>query len=297
VSPRRWLDALIEQDTLNFVLTNRIPRRLVTRWAGRFTRIEQPLVRDVSMAVWRLLAGDLNLDEARSTDFRSLHDCFIRQLKDGARPVDRAEHVLVSPCDAIVGAAGRLAATDLLQAKGVPYTLEALLDDRVAAREFRDGVYVTLRLTSAMYHRFHAPHDLVVNGVTYVPGDVWNVNPPAVKRVRRLYCRNERAVLYTRVDASARPLVLVAVGAILVAGIRLNFIADTFDPAGRVPRRYDCDARFGKGDELGYFEHGSTVIVCGPRELELCERVRHGDTIRMGEPLLRDRAHSATRTR
>jgi phosphatidylserine decarboxylase len=295
VSPRRWLDALIRNETLNFALTNRIPRRLVTRWTGRFTRIEQPLVRDASIAVWRFFAGDLNLEEARTTDFRSLHGCFVRQLKAGARPVDRAGNVLVSPCDAIVGAAGRLAATDLLQAKGVPYPLESLLEDGVAAQELRDGIYVTLRLTSAMYHRFHAPHDLVVDSVTYVPGDVWNVNPPAVKRVRRLYCRNERAVLHTRLDGLARPLVLVAIGAILVAGIRLNFLADRFEPSGRGPRRYDCDARYGKGEELGYFEHGSTIIVCGPPELELCERVRQGETIRMGEPLLRYRTPSGTR--
>src|SRR3954452_12363698 len=91
-----------QQEQLNFLLTNRIPRRLITRFMGWFSRIEQPLVRDVSIAVWRFFA-DLDLSEAKTTRFRSMHDCFTRQLKDGARPIDPDPAVLVSPCDAIVG--------------------------------------------------------------------------------------------------------------------------------------------------------------------------------------------------
>src|SRR5262245_13973346 len=77
------VDRIFQQDTINFVLTNRIPRRTLTTFMGWFSEIEQPLVRDLSIGVWRLFAGDLNLGEARQTTFRSLHDCFIRQLKDG----------------------------------------------------------------------------------------------------------------------------------------------------------------------------------------------------------------------
>ena len=107
--------------------------------------------------------------------------------------------------------------------------------------------------------------DLVVGRVTYVPGELWNVNPPALKRVVRLYCRNERAVLHARLEASAWPLALVAVGAILVAGIRLHFLADALHSTCRDTRRHSCRARFRKGDEMGYFEHGSTIIVCARR--------------------------------
>jgi len=95
----------LQQEDINFLLTNRIPRRLVTRFVGWLSRIEQPLVRDVSIAVWRLFS-DLDLSEAKKTSFRSLHDCFVRELKDGARPVDPDLAVMVSPCDAIVGACG-----------------------------------------------------------------------------------------------------------------------------------------------------------------------------------------------
>src|SRR5579885_3663093 len=89
--------------------------------------------------------------------------------------------------------------------------------------DHRDGCYVTLRLTASMYHRFHAPHDCRVEAVSYIPGDAWNVNPPALTRVDRLYCRNERAVLQTKLADGADRLTIVPVAAILVAGIRLTF--------------------------------------------------------------------------
>src|SRR5580693_10146181 len=100
---RTQLLRLVQQEDINFLLTNRIPRRLATQFIGWFSRIEQPLVRDISIAIWRLFS-DLDLSEAKKTEFTSLHDCFIRELKDGARPVEAAPDILVSPCDAIVGA-------------------------------------------------------------------------------------------------------------------------------------------------------------------------------------------------
>ena len=110
---------------------------------GWFSRIEQPLVRDLSIALFGLFAGDLRLHEAKRSNFASLHDCFVRELKDGVRPLDRDPEVLVSPCDGIVGAFGAIDGTKLLQAKGSDYSLEELLDDRMAAERFRGGMYVT----------------------------------------------------------------------------------------------------------------------------------------------------------
>src|SRR5512136_2409060 len=100
---RTQLLRVFQQEDINFLLTNRIPRRLATQLIGWFSRIEQPLVRDVSIGVWRLFS-DLDLREAKKTDFRSMHDCFTRELKDGARTIDSRPDILVSPCDAIVGA-------------------------------------------------------------------------------------------------------------------------------------------------------------------------------------------------
>src|SRR5262245_38608061 len=177
---RTQIARICQQEDINFLLTNRIPRRLATRFMGWFSRIEQPLVRDLSIAVWRLFS-DLDLSESKTRQFRSMHDCFTRELKAGARPVDPDPAVLVSPCDAIVGACGALAGVSLFQVKGFPYALPDLLPDADLVQAFRDGRYVTLRLTSDMYHRFHAPHDCRIEQVTYVAGDTWNVNPIALR--------------------------------------------------------------------------------------------------------------------
>jgi phosphatidylserine decarboxylase len=277
---------LLEQEDLNFLLTNRIPRRLLTQFVGWFSQIEQPLVRDISIGLWRFFS-DLDLREARSTKFRSMHDCFIRQLKDGARPVERSAEILVSPCDAIVGATGTIAGTNLYQIKGFPYTLEELLGDRDLVEAHRDGRYVTLRLTSSMYHRFHAPHDCRVDRVTYVSGDTWNVNPIALRRVEKLFCKNERALLRTKLAATGDTVTLVLVAAVLVASIRLNFLDVLLSLKHRGPNVMACDASFGKGEEMGWFQHGSTVIVLAPASFSLCDTVRESAIIRVGQPLMR----------
>jgi phosphatidylserine decarboxylase len=277
---------LFEHEDINFLLTNRIPRRLVTQFVGWFSRIEQPQIRDLSIGLWRFFSG-LDLSEAKKSHFRSMHDCFIRELKDGARPIDREARVLVSPCDAIIGAAGVVADTTLHQIKGFSYTLADLMGDGDMVDAHRGVCYVTLRLTSSMYHRFHAPHDCRVEQVTYISGDTWNVNPIALRRVEKLFCKNERALLKTTLTASGHSVTLVPVAAILVASIRLHFLDVLLSLRHRGPNVIACDAEFGKGEEMGWFEHGSTIIVFADKDFSLCDNVKEGATIRMGEPLMR----------
>jgi phosphatidylserine decarboxylase len=277
---------VLAQEDINFLLTNRIPRRLATQFIGWFSRIEHPLVRDASIAVWRLFA-DLDLRDARQTQFKSLHDCFVRELKEGARPIDQRADILVSPCDAIVGSCGAISGTKVYQAKGFPYALVDLLTDNDLVDVYRDGCYATLRLTSAMYHRFHAPHDCRVARVIYISGDTWNVNPIALKRVERLFCKNERAVIQTSVSRSGVPTTLVAVAAILVASIRLHCLEGSLDLRERGANVIPCNSYFHKGEEMGWFEHGSTILVFVPKGFSLCEGVAEGAAIRMGEPLMR----------
>jgi phosphatidylserine decarboxylase len=284
---RALIDRIAQNERINFFLTNRIPRRLATLFMGWFSQVERPLVRDFSLAVWRLFAGDLHLHEARKTHFTSLRDCFIRELKDGARPIDMTAGVLVSPCDAIVGASGRIRGTEMIQAKGLSYTLEDLLCDPTLVARYRDGHYVTLRLTSSMYHRFHAPGDCDVNEVIYVSGDTWNVNPIALRRVERLYCKNERAVVDLRLRAFDESIALVPVAAILVASMHFNCVDVALNLKYRGPNRIPCSASFRKGDEIGHFRMGSTIIVFATDGFALCAHVREGARIRMGEPLLR----------
>lgn len=286
MNTRTFRDRLLQQEDLNFLLTNRVPRIALTRFMGWFSKLRQPLVRDLSIAVWRLFA-DLDLSDARKTRFDSLHDCFTRELKPGARTIDADPAVLASPCDAIVGACGTVEGDRIYQAKGFPYTLEDLFGERAAPLPFHGGCYATLRLTSSMYHRFHAPHDGTVEQVTYLSGDTWNVNPIALKRVERLFCRNERATIALRLRAGGHPIALVPVAAILVASIRLHFLDVLLHLRYRGPNRMRCDATFTKGDELGWFEHGSTIIVFAPPGFTLAEGITTGTRIRMGDALMR----------
>jgi phosphatidylserine decarboxylase len=275
-----------QQEDLNFLLTNRIPRRLVTQFIGWFSQIENPVMRRLSIGAWRLFS-DLDLSEAKKAKFKSMHDCFTRELKEGARPVDADPGVLVSPCDAIVGASGTVAGTELLQVKGFPYTLQDLLGPSDLVEQYRDGRYVTLRLTAGMYHRFHAPHDCRVEEVTYISGDTWNVNPIALKRIEKLFCKNERAILRTRLEATGHVVTLVPVAAILVASIRLHFLDVLLHLKHRGPDVIPCDASVRKGEELGWFQHGSTIIVFAPDGFALTDNVHEGAIIRMGQPLMK----------
>jgi phosphatidylserine decarboxylase len=274
-----------QQEDLNFLLTNRVPRAALTRFMGWFSKIEQPLIRDLSIACWRLFS-DLDLSEARKTSFKSLHDCFTRELRPGLRPPDPDPSIVVSPCDAIIGAFGAIADTELFQVKGAGYSLLDLLGDPALVDTHRNGRFITLRLTSSMYHRFHAPHDCRIERVTFISGDTWNVNPIALKRIEKLFCKNERAVIRAHL-ASGEALTLVPVAAILVASIRLHFLDVLLNAQSRGPTVFPCDVGVRKGDELGWFEHGSTIIVLVPDHFEFCDNVKDSARIHAGEPLLR----------
>jgi phosphatidylserine decarboxylase len=275
----------MQQDEINFWLTN-CARGLLTRWIAWFSRLEHPLVRDASIATWTFFA-DLDLNDARETAFKSMHACFTRQLKDGARPVDFDQDYLTCPCDALVGAHGQVDDTTLIQAKGQTYTLAELLGDPSLVETYRRGCYVTLRLTSAMYHRFHAPYACRIRHITYISGDTWNVNPATLKRVAKLFCKNERALVRAELAGNTDVITLVPVAAVLVASIRLNFLDVPLCLQYRGPNEIDCDQSFNKGEEMGWFEHGSTIIVLAPQGYVLREGIVEGSLIRMGQALMR----------
>jgi phosphatidylserine decarboxylase len=281
MSLAQWRDRLLLQEDLNFLLTNRLPRHAVTRFMGWFSKLRHPWVVRGSMAVWRAFT-DLDLSDARQTHFGSLHECFTRELKPGARPVDPDPQVLASPCDAIVGACGVVRLGSVLQAKGFPYSLRELLGRAERALPYEGGRYITLRLTSSMYHRFHAPIDCRIREVTYISGDTWNVNPIALQRIEKLYCKNERAVMELDTQRPQSSVCLVAVAAILVASIRLRCLDVLLHLRWPGPHELPCDARVKKGQEMGWFEHGSTIIVLAPPGFELAGGVREGQPIRVG---------------
>ncbi|MET0517778.1 MAG: archaetidylserine decarboxylase [Burkholderiaceae bacterium] len=281
----RWRDRLTQQEALNFLLTNRVPRLALTRFVGWYSRIESPLLTRFSVFVWRLFT-ELDLSEAEPRRWRSLREVFTRKLRPGMRPIDADPAALVSPCDAVVGALGEVREGMALQAKGMDYRIAELFGDAGRALPFMHGQYLTLRLTSAMYHRFHAPADLAIERVTHIAGDTWNVNPIALKRVERLFCRNVRAAIEARLT-DGTPIALVPVAAILVASLRLHALDLTLRPDHPGPHRFDCRHAHERGEEMGWFEQGSTIIVFLPPGLAFDARLQPGMRLRMGEAIAR----------
>jgi len=259
----------------------------VVAWLSRW---EQPVAAALLIRVLTWVAGDLHLEEAAESQFPSMRACFTRRLRPGARPIDDDPRHLVSPCDGQVMAAGPVVSGLLVQAKGLTYTLENLLKDRALTAQCVDGVFITLRLTPAMYHRFHAPDTATLLDVRHVPGAAWNVNPPTVQWLPRLYVRNTRAVLPFTLHGEPSTVVLVPVGAILVSGIVLPVVPGWDNRDRHSQCIVPCRADLMRGDEIGYFEHGSTVIVLASRGVDLVEGIAEGQTVRMGQPLMRRRA-------
>jgi phosphatidylserine decarboxylase len=277
---------LSQQEQINFLLTNRIPRHLLTRFMGWYSKIENPALTRFSIALWKQFASDLDLEEAQQEKFNSLHECFIRQLKPGSRPLDTRANIITSPCDAIVGACGSIENQRVYQAKGFPYELNDLIPDKALCEKFVDGVFVTLRLKSSMYHRFHAPVDCSVSQVNYISGDTWNVNPVALKRIEKLYCKNERAVMELHTAQQDAHIALVPVAAILVASMKFHCLSQPLNLRYQGPNLIPCQASYKKGEEMGYFEHGSTIILFASSHYRLLDHISDQTPIQMGQALL-----------
>lgn len=281
--------ALLLQEDLNFLLTNRIPRITLTRFMGWWSRLRNPWVVKFSIAVWRWFT-DLDLSESKQQKFASLHECFTRELKPGLRPLDSDPTVMTSPCDCIVGAYGEIRDGVVFQAKGFPYTLASLLTSSDLLERWpslvEGGAFVTMRLTSSMYHRFHAPCDARLSHVTYISGDTWNVNPIALNRVKALFCKNERAVL-EMTSSEGLPFLIVPVAAVLVASMRFHAVDVLLNLRYRGPNNIPCEATYIKGQEMGWFEHGSTILMFVPRGYTFVAGVETGCQMQMGQALLR----------
>lgn len=253
---------------------------------GWFSQIQSPLLTKCAIGLWSLFAEDLRLQDAKKQTFTSLGECFTRELKEGLRPIALHPEYVVSPCDAIVGEYGDIQGTRVFQAKGFPYDISELIPNIHLNHKYRNGKYVTLRLKSSMYHRFHAPIACSVSKVTYISGDTWNVNPIALKKVEKLFCKNERAVLELQNNHPISSITLVPVAAILVASMRFKFLPYSLDLKYQGPNDISCDAQFKKGDEMGYFQHGSTIILFASNNYQFCESIQQGMFIKMGQPLL-----------
>lgn len=275
-------------DTLNFVLTNRIPRVYFTRQMRWLSQVQSPWLTRLVLKLWGAFAK-LETEDTVDGPFASVRDFFVRGLKPNARPVDPNLEVWVSPCDGLLGAHGLIEKGQALQIKGMPYSVAELLGSEELAQTVSNYRYTTVRLTSGMYHRFHAPCDLVVKQARLISGDVFNVNPPALKRIPSLFCRNERVVLTCNAlgrDAGVLyTFYIVAVAAVLVASVRVKGLDQVLNCTCPDGLNFPMNLQAQRGEELGWFEQGSTLVVLTPPECTLLEDWSFGQRLRMGQAL------------
>jgi phosphatidylserine decarboxylase len=266
-----------------------VPKNLLSRMAGRVASLSLPLpLRRLQLRSFGKTFG-VDFDEVRAPldSFASVQDFFVRELKEGARPVDDAADSFVSPCDGAWGSSGIVSQGSLLQVKGRPYSLGALLGDDEHAAAFEGGPFATLYLSPKDYHRFHSPVAGEVLRADYLPGTLWPVNRAGVSFVEGLFAQNERIVAWVapRGHPEAR-LCMVAVGATCVGKVKINFddLETNVPRLGRTERYYPKGARpaLDKGQEWGRFEFGSTIVlVATPGWIDLAFEPE-GSGVRLG---------------
>lgn len=251
-------------------LQHLLPRYALTAIVHRVARIRLPAVKNwlIRTFVQTFKVELTDVDADTPDDFPSLNAFFTRELADGARPVDADARAIASPVDGTLSAAGLIHSGRLFQAKGLDYTLEDLLTvDTARSDAFVRGRFATIYLAPYDYHRVHAPFSGRLDALHYVPGDLFSVNTATVRRVRGLFRRNERLVMHF--DTAFGPAAVIFVGALNVGSIttpwsgeirpRRRGAADVL-PLEAHPRTVE------KGELLGWFNMGSTVIVLLPAD-------------------------------
>jgi phosphatidylserine decarboxylase len=274
-------------DRTFIALLGLVPKNALSRLVGALTRWEAP-----RWFLDRAIAGfagryGIDLGECDPpSSFRTFGEFFARPLKPGRRPIAPGEEVVVSPVDAVVSETGLAEGGRLLQAKGIAYTVGALLGDYEAAGRFEGGAWATLYLSPRDYHRIHFPVGGRVTGWRYVPGRLWPVNAASVRTVPSLFAINERLVVH--LDTPLGACAVVSVGATIVGRVRASFDASV--PSTNLPGAvvqqgtYAEPIPVAKGAELGAFEMGSTVILLFERG-RAGLRLAPGQRVRVGEAI------------
>lgn len=274
-------------DSLALRVLRFLPKNLISRGFGFIARRRRPrfLVRPFMRWFARRFELDLGEAERSFADYESLLQMFTRRLKAGARPIDGAPEALVSPVDGRIGAFGRIEAGRLVQAKGIAYTVASLLGDEDEARRFAGGSFVTLYLSPRDYHRIHVPREGRVVRTLYEPGTLWPVNPPAVRTIPALFAVNERVTSLMETDRG--PIALAMVGATNVGSIALAY--DPLVTNRGAPRRHfaqEPPVALGRGEEIGVFQLGSTVVLLmAAPDFDFAPGLRESDWLAMGRLL------------
>lgn len=269
-----------------------LPGHLLSRLMQGITRIRARGFKN-AFTTWFVKHFSVNMDEALESDplaYEHFNAFFTRALKPGARPLVEGRYDIACPVDGTVSQAGPIDDDRIFQAKGHDYSLTQLLGGAEKhAADFRDGNFATLYLSPRDYHRIHMPIDGTLREMVHIPGRLFSVNAATTRMVPGLFARNERVVALF--DTAAGPMAMVMVGAIFVGSIETVWSGVVTPPAGRVVRRwrYDKDAQplqLARGEELGRFNMGSTVIVLFGREaIDWADSITPEATVRMGQRL------------
>ncbi len=221
-------------------------------------------------------------------EYTSLNDFFTRKLRHGVRSTTPGNDTLTSPADGYLTTCGRIEQGMAIQAKGMKYPISELIQDEQAAQRLNDGFFATVYLTPRHYHRVHTPASGTITEARVVPGTLYPVFPEAAKRIPKLFIRNER--LNIKIQTESGLLYVIMVGASNVGSISASFDADIqtnriFRRLSRIHKTYDPPIEIEKGDELGMFNLGSTVVLLWndssmvPDESLCSTEVRLGQTI------------------
>ncbi len=277
-------------DTLFIILQHLLPQHSLSRITGWLAATEIDWIKNPLM---RLFANHFKVDMSEAAEpeleaYPSFNAFFTRALREGARPVDAAESSIVCPADGAISQLGAIEDGCLFQAKGRMFTAEELLGDAERAAVFRQGQFATIYLSPRDYHRVHMPIAGELSAQTYIPGQLFSVNQITAEGVERLFARNERLVCYF--DTSVGSVAMVLVGAMIVAGIETVWSGQVAPPP-KAPKTIDfkhapAGVRLDKGEEMGRFKLGSTVILLFPENsIEWDERYAANTPTRLGEIL------------
>lgn len=277
---------------LFLLLQRMMPKRLITAIVHRLARIRVRLIKDFLIRSF-VKFYEVNLDEVRKSapdGFTSFNDFFTRELEHGSRPIDSSDLSIVSPADGIISAAGSIKKNAVLQAKGIDYSLEELLaTDLDEAQRYYDGSFATIYLAPFNYHRVHAPLAGELVAARFVPGSLFSVNLTTVSFLRGLFTRNERLICHFR--TAAGPMVLIFVGALNVGSITTPWTGEIRPRKGNMVENIDLQSSsqaktVNKGDLLGWFNMGSTIILLLPPGVcDWRSGLESGEALRMGEAL------------
>lgn len=267
-----------------------LPRFWLTALLYRLARVRNPRIKDFLIERFVSHFG-VDVDEVDAEvpgDFATFNDFFIRELEPGARPVDELAEAVVSPADGTVSSAGKILGNSIFQAKGHEYSLEELLaTDLQDARQYVDGRYATIYLAPYNYHRVHAPLDGTIRAARAIPGDLFSVNSATAAHVSGLFRRNERLALHF--EGASGPWALILVGALNVGSISTPWSGEVRPRRKGVVEQIDLGGgpqQVARGDLLGWFNMGSTVILLLPDGVaEWSEHVQAGSLVRMGQSI------------